>query len=167
MFDLSRSMRASSRPGALALFAAVAILGAGASGCNVVHGTGELLGMSCEWVDWQYMDPSAPSAPRSKGAGPEDETCYLAWPEYHARVALASQGEDADAVSCEERKDAKPSAEEPLVVRPGQIAWIYSPYNHEPEITLLVTTCAKLDAWTDVGGTPGEYAAEVLDEAGQ
>jgi hypothetical protein len=155
MLDFSRSMRAFT-------LAALALL---SGGCTVVHGTGELLGIACEWVDWHHMDPTARNAPRASSAGPEDETCYLAWPEQHARVALASKGDDAGTVSCSEREDAEPTAEDPLVVRPGQIAWIFSPYDQEPEITLVVTTCAKLDAWTADGGTPGEFAADRLEKS--
>jgi len=131
------------------------------SACTVVHGTGEWLGISCEWVEWKCMDPSAPTAPRPTNAMPGDETCYLTWPT-SGRIALASRGDDADSVSCEERDDSLPTASDPLVVRPGQIAWIYGTYSDEPRAMLALTTCTELDDWIEAGGTPGELAATKL-----
>jgi hypothetical protein len=142
----------------------VLALALASSACTVVHGTGEWLGIACEWVEWKNMDPASPTAPRPAGAGPNDETCYLTWP-VSGRVALASRGDDADEISCSERDDSAYTEEEPLVVRPGQIAWIYGTYSTDPEVTLVLTTCAELDSWVESGGTPGEFAADKVAKA--
>ena len=136
---------------------AVALLALAASGCSVVHGTGEWLGVACEWVEWKHMDPTSSTAPRPENAKADDETCYLTWPE-SGRVVLANKGDDYDSISCEERDDSAYTADEPLVVRPGQIAWIYGTYSDKPRVNLALTTCSDLVAWIEAGGTPGELA---------
>lgn len=135
----------------LVALAAFALLPA----CSVVHGTGELLGFACEWVEWKPMDPTAKSAARPAGAAPDEEVCYLAW-SASGRLALASKGDDSDTISCDEREDSRPTEADPLVVRPGQIAWIFGTYSDDPEARVVITTCADLDA---SGMTPGEYVA--------
>jgi hypothetical protein len=140
----------------------LALVAFSSSGCTVVHGTGEWLGIACEWVEWQHMDPTAKNAPRPKSAEPDEEVCYLTWPE-RGRVALASRGDDAGEVSCGEREDSTYTEDEPLVVRPGQIAWIYGTYSDSPVVTLALTTCAELDAWVADGGTPGELAKTKIE----
>jgi hypothetical protein len=133
------------------------------SGCTVVHGAGEFLGIACEWVEWKPMDPSATTAPRPADALPSEDVCYVAWPE-SGRLVLANRGDDADSISCEERDESMPTAEQPLVVRPGQIAWIYGTYSDMPRVVLALATCSELDAWVEAGGTPGEFAATKTEE---
>lgn len=142
---------------------ALASLAFAASGCTVVHGAGEWLGIACEWVEWQHMDPAAPTAPTPVNAGPEDETCYMTWAD-SGRVVLASQGDSHDSISCNEREDSVYTADDPLVVRPGQIAWIYGTYSDKPRVQIALTTCAELDAWVDAGGTPGELVKTKNEE---
>ena len=124
--------------GQIRSLSAAALVALAGSGCTVVHGTGEWLGVTCEWVEWQKMDPTSPSAPRPDGAGPDDETCYLTWPD-SGRLVLANRGDSHDSISCEERDESRYTAEDPLVVRPGQIAWIYGTYSNKPRVNLALT----------------------------
>jgi len=131
------------------------------SGCTMVHGAGEILGLACEWVEWQPMDPASPTSPRPIGSQPDDDVCYIAWPT-SGRIALASRGDEASSISCDERDESQPTADDPLVVRPGQIGWIYGTYSDMPRVTLALVTCAELDSWIDAGGTAGELASTLL-----
>jgi hypothetical protein len=124
------------------------------SGCTVTTGVGDWLGLSCPMVEQAQLDPEALAAP---GSEPE---CFLAWPT-RGSIALAAKGDSADSISCEEREEAAFSADEPLIVRPGQIAWVFGGRGERPKVSYVHPACPELDAWIDAGGTPGELVAEI------